>query len=97
MTVREITFPDGEASPGLVLKALELLGLEGRSTLKGPLKRNGAVVGCLVRFNTEADADKFIAAWDGFLDLKKGGKPAFPLSPVFSPLLPKIELPTKPE
>ncbi len=97
MTIREIAFPEGESSPGLVLKALEVLGLEGRASLKGPLKVNGQVTGCLVRFNTEADADKFVAAWDGFLELKKGGKPAFALSPVFSPVLPKIEFPTKPE
>lgn len=97
MTVREIAFPEDESSPGLVLMALEVLGLEGRASLKGPLKVNGQVTGCLVRFNTEADADKFVAAWDGFLDLKKGGKPAFALNPVFSPILPKIGFSTKPE
>ncbi len=96
MTIREITFPDGEASPGLVMKALELLGLEGRSTLKGPLKQNGKVVGCLVRFNTETDADKFVAAWTGFLELKKTGKLPGPMMPSLTPMLPKIEFP-KPE
>ncbi len=97
MTIREIAFPEGEPSPGLVIKAIEILGLEGRASLKGPVKASGKVVGCFVRFHSEADADKFVAAWEGFLELKKGGKPAFALSPVFSPILPKIEFPTKPE
>lgn len=101
MIIREITFPEGEPSPGLVLKAIEILGLEGRASLKGPSKVSGKVVGCFVRFNDEADADKFVAAWEGFIELKKGGKPAFApvfsMSPVFSPIPPKIDFPTKPE
>jgi hypothetical protein len=90
MTIREITFDGIAPSPGMVLRALEILGLEGKATLKGPLKRNGEVVGCLVRFNADADADKFVAAWKGFLDLKKGGKPAF----AFAPSLPPLPLPS---
>lgn len=84
MIVREITFDGTEPSPGLVIKALEILGLEGRASLKGPLKVNGEVVGCLVRFHDEADADKFIAAWTGFLELKKTGRSAFSFQPSYS-------------
>ncbi len=97
MIIREIMFPEGEPSPGLVQKALEILGLDGRASLKGPSKVSGRIVGCFVRFNTEADADKFAAAWDGFLELKKGGKPSFAMSPVFTPMPTKIDFPTKPE
>lgn len=90
MTVREISFGEAEPSPGLVLRALEILGLDGRATLKGPLKVNGKVTGCLVRFHSEADAEKFVAAWNGFLEMKKGGKPAFALAPSFTmPVLPE--------
>jgi hypothetical protein len=96
MIVREIDFDGAEPSPGLVIRALEMLGLEGRASLKGPLKVNGKVTGCLVRFHSEADAEMFVAAWKGFLELKKGGKPALSLTPAFSPILPKIEFP-KPE
>jgi len=97
MTVREIMFPEGEPSPGLVLKAIEILGLDGRASLKGPSKIGGRIVGCFVRFNDEADADKFVAAWEGFLKLKKGGKPAFAMSPAFTPMPTKIDFPSKPE
>lgn len=85
MIVREIEFGEAEPNPGLVIRALEILGLDGRASLKGPLKVNGKVIGCLVRFHDEADADKFVAAWTGFLALKKtGGKPAFSFAPSFS-------------
>lgn len=97
MIIREIMFPEGEPSPGLVLKAIGILGLEGRASLKGPSKLSGKIVGCFVRFNDEADADKFVAAWDGFLELKKGAKPAFAMSPAFTPMLSGIDFPTKPE
>ena len=86
MIVREIEFGEADASPGLVLRALEILGLEGRASLRGPLKVNGKVTGCLVRFHSEADADKFVTAWNGFLELKKGGKPAFSFAPSISPI-----------
>ncbi len=81
MIVREIEFGETEPNPGLVIRALEILGLDGRSSLKGPLKVNGKVTGCLVRFHDEADADKFVAAWTGFLELKKTGRPAFAFAP----------------
>lgn len=81
MIVREIDFCGADPSPGLVLRALEILGLDGRASLKGPLKVNGEVTGCLVRFHDEADADKFVAAWKGFLELKKIGRPAFAFAP----------------
>ncbi len=97
MIIREIMFPEGEPSPGLVLKALEILGLEGRASLKGPSKVSGKIVGCFVRFNSEPDAEKFVTAWNGFLELKKGGRPAFSMSPAFSPMLSKIDFPTTPE
>jgi hypothetical protein len=88
MIFKEIEFDGTEPNPGLVIRALELLGLEGRAGLKGPLKVNGKVTGCLVRFHSEADADKFVAAWKGFLELKKGGKlpMTFATQPSFSPL-----------
>lgn len=82
MIVREIDFGGADPSPGLVLRALEILGLDGRASLKGPLKVNGRVTGCLVRFHDEADADKFVAAWTGFLALKKTGRPAFTFAPL---------------
>ncbi|MBM3534052.1 MAG: hypothetical protein FJX60_13560 [Alphaproteobacteria bacterium] len=90
MIVREIEFDGAEPSPALVIRALEILGLEGRAGLKGPLKVNGKVVGCLVRFHDEADAEKFVAAWKGFLELKKSGKPPMSFAPSysFSPILP---------
>ncbi len=90
MIVREIGFGDEPPNPGLVLRALEVMGLEGRAGLKGPLKVNGKVTGCLVRFQSEADADKFVAAWTGFLELKKGGKPPMSFAPSYSfaPILP---------
>ena len=84
MIVREITFGEAEPNPGLVIRALEILGLDGRAGLKGPLKVNGKVTGCLVRFHDEADADKFVAAWTGFLELKKGGKPPMSFAPSYS-------------
>ncbi|MBM3548666.1 MAG: hypothetical protein FJX54_17100 [Alphaproteobacteria bacterium] len=98
MIVREIEFGEAGASPGLVIRALEILGLEGRAGLKGPLKVNGKVTGCLVRFHDEADAEKFVTAWKGFLELKRKGGPATGFAPAYSfaPILPKIELP-KPE
>jgi hypothetical protein len=93
MIVREIEFGEAEASPGPVIRALEILGLEGRASLKGPLKVNGKVVGCLVRFHDEADAEKFVTAWKGFLELKKGGRPPMSFAPSapaysFAPILP---------
>jgi hypothetical protein len=89
MVVKEITFGDTDPNPGLVLKALEVMGLEGRSSLKGPVKQNGRVVGCLVRFHDDADADKFLKAWNGFLELRKKGGPAFGLAPMYAmPTLP---------
>jgi len=99
MVVREIEFDGTEPSPGLVIRALEILGLEGRASLKGPLKVNGKVTGCLVRFHDEADAEKFVTAWKGFLELKKGGRLPTGLAPAYSfaPILPTIEFPTKSE
>jgi hypothetical protein len=89
MVVKEITFGETDPSPGLVLKALEIMGLEGRSSLKGPVKQNGKVVGCLVRFHDEADADKFMQAWTGFLELRKKGGPTFGMAPMYAmPTLP---------
>lgn len=96
MVVKEIDFGAADPSPGLVIRALEILGLEGRATLKGPLKVNGKVTGCLVRFHSEADADKFVAAWKGFLELKKnGGMPSFAPSfqPSFAPMTPILPKP----
>ncbi|MSP48458.1 MAG: hypothetical protein EXQ95_03935 [Alphaproteobacteria bacterium] len=92
MIVREIEFGAADPSPGLVLRALEIMGLEGRASLRGPLKVNGKVVGCLVRFHSDADADKFVAAWTGFLELKKGGRPFGTLAspPIFSPMPPTL-------
>jgi hypothetical protein len=84
MVVKEITFGESDPNPGLVLKALEIMGLEGRSSLKGPLKQNGKVVGCLVRFHDEADAEKFIQAWNGFLELRKKGGPTFGMAPMYA-------------
>ena len=81
MIVREIEFGETEPNPGLVIRALEILSLDGRSSLKGPLKVNGKVTGCLVRFHDEADADKFVAAWAGFLELRKAGRPAVAFAP----------------
>jgi hypothetical protein len=89
MVVREIAFADTDPSPGLVIKALEIMGLEGRSSLKGPLKRNGRVVGCFVRFHSQEDADKFIQAWNGFLELRKKGGPLLGMAPMYTlPLRP---------
>jgi hypothetical protein len=90
MTVREITFGDADPSPSLVLRALEILGLEGRSSLKGPLKRNGKVVGCLVRFHSETDAEMFVQAWTGFLELRRKGGPTLGMAPMYT--LPSLPL-----
>lgn len=106
MVIKEIEFPEGEVNPAFVVRALEALGFENKAQLKGPSKVSGKIVGCFVRFNDEADADKFVAAWKGFLELKKGGRlpdafmpsftPSFAsLAPVFTPILP--DLPKKPE
>ena len=107
MIIREIDFDGAEPGPGLLIRALEILGLDGRASVKGPLKVNGRVVGCLVRFHDEAEADKFVAAWKGFLELRKGGKPALMTMASFSPpsfaptsfepALPRIDFPPKPE
>lgn len=78
MIVREIGFDGADPNPGLVLRAIEIMGMEGRASLRGPSRTNGKVTGCFVRFQSEADAEKLVAAWTGFLELKKsGGKPAF--------------------
>jgi hypothetical protein len=90
MVVKEIEFGDLPASPGFLAKALEVLGLEFRSSIRGPLRRNGQVTGCFVRFETEADAEKFLKAWSGFLELRKAGGPAG-LAPLLTPILPKLE------
>jgi hypothetical protein len=84
MIVREIQFADGDANPGLVVRALEVLGFEGRAWLKGPVRANGKVVGCFVAFHDEPDADKFIAAWNGFLELKKTGRPGLAFAPSYA-------------
>ena len=89
MIVKEIEFGDADASPGLVLRALEIMGLEGRASLRGPSRVNGKVTGCFVRFHSEADADKFVVAWKGFLELKKGGLPAPAFAPSFTFTPPK--------
>jgi hypothetical protein len=89
MVVKEIEFGDFPPSPAFVQRALEVLGLEYRSSVRGPSRRNGKVTGCFVRFETDADAEKFLKAWNGFLELRKSGGPA--LAPLFSPILPKLE------
>ncbi len=90
MVVKEIEFGDMPPSPGFVQRALEVLGLEYRASVRGPLRVNGKVVGCFVRFDSEADAEKFLKAWSGFLELKKAGGPAsLPLA--LSPIFPKLD------
>ena len=90
MVVKEIEFGDMPASPGFLQQALNLLGLEYRASIRGPLRTNGRVTGCFVRFETEEDAAKFLKAWAGFLELRKSGGLA-PLAPTFAPILPKLE------
>ena len=90
MVVKEIAFGDLPASPGFLQRALEVMGLEFRASIRGPMRVNGRVTGCFVRFESEADAEKFLKAWAGFMELRKAGGPAG-LSPMPSPILPKLE------
>ncbi|MBI1775840.1 MAG: hypothetical protein HYR63_10885 [Proteobacteria bacterium] len=88
MVVREIEFGDLPPSPGFVERALAIMGLEYRASVRGPSRLNGKVTGCFVRFESEADADKFLKAWSGFLELRKTG-PLAGFGPAFSPVPPK--------